>query len=71
MILCHWQFDSSEFIAYLEFRNVRADCPQKNQLFLVRGLFVFGVLALLVGRQKEHPTCKKLSDEMLTGAKCK
>jgi len=26
---------------------------------------VFSALTLLVGRQDEHPACKKLSDEML------
>jgi len=27
--------------------------------------FAFGALTLLVGRQEEHPACKKTSDEML------
>ena len=27
--------------------------------------FAFGALTLLVGRQEEHPVCKKLSDKML------
>ena len=26
---------------------------------------VFSVLTLLVGRQEEHPACKKVSDEVL------
>jgi len=31
--------------------------PKKN--------FAFGALTLLVGRQEEHPACKKLSREVL------
>jgi len=27
--------------------------------------FAFSALSLLVGRQEEHPACKKLSDELL------
>jgi len=31
----------------------------------------FSALTLLVGRQEEHPACKKLSDEVLmSGASC-
>jgi len=29
-------------------------------------LYAFSALTLLVGRQEEHPACKKLSDEVLT-----
>jgi len=28
-------------------------------------VFAFSALTMLVGHQEEHPTCKKLSDEVL------
>jgi len=34
-------------------------------IYCFSALFAFSVLMLLVGRQEEHPACKKLSDEML------
>ena len=34
-------------------------------LFYVTAMHAFSALTLLVGRQKEHPACTKLSDEVL------
>jgi len=36
-----------------------------NYYFLLLYCFAFSALTLQVGRQKEHPSCKKLSDEVL------
>jgi len=40
---------------------------EKSQFIchFVLTLFAFRALMLFVGRQEEHPACKKLSDEML------
>jgi len=35
-------------------------------IIIIAFLCAFSVLTLLVGHQKEHPACKKLSDEVLT-----
>jgi len=39
--------------------------PLQNNYYTLYVGFAFNALTLLVGRQKVHPTCKKLSDDML------
>jgi len=36
-----------------------------NVLLIFFFCFAFSALTLLVGRQEEHPVCKKLNDEVL------
>jgi len=46
-----------------------------RNLNLLTRVLTFSVLTLLVGWQEEHPTCKKLSGEVLagylSGARCR
>jgi len=40
-------------------------CIENRKKWPERFIFAFSALTLLVGRQEEHPICKKLSDEVL------
>jgi len=44
---------------------VKVDYLLNCQSFVKSEVIVFSVLTLLVGREEEHPSCKKLSDEVL------
>jgi len=50
MTACHWVYSQHH--------------PQADYLVAASAL-AFSTLTLLVGRQEEHPTCKKMSDEVL------
>ena len=47
---------------------LRTNCSQSNYIFYIFCILcyicAFSALTLLVGRQEEHPACKKLSDEV-------
>jgi len=44
--------------------------PHSSFGFPLASIIAFGALTLLVGCQEEHPTCKKLCDEVLAWLSC-